>query len=126
MYLYVKTVERAHTPKKLWQKIRLSAPSEVCTAFPYRGCGITDCPSLASLLIKHGQRAQNVPYSPCAVVHAPSSQLTDQRTLHYWSLIECRLLPMPYQYLCSSIARLLPPYTELQREQYRQQVQRTH
>lgn len=25
VYLYIKTVERAHTPAKLWQKIRLSA-----------------------------------------------------------------------------------------------------
>ena len=26
MYLCIKTVERAHTPKAMWQKIRLSAP----------------------------------------------------------------------------------------------------
>jgi len=91
MYLYVKTIERAHTPARMWEKIKLSnsytkALEQVC----WDGCGQIGALNPASQIDKE------LIYWPNFTIHKCKQRVT--KITQY--LIKMRRLKLRQQCVC--------------------------
>lgn len=95
LYLYVKTIERAHTPANMWERIKLSsnytkALEQVCFCYSSFSWDILTCKS---------QIDKELIYWPNFITHKCKQRIT--KITQY--LIKMRRLSMTQQYVSFSL-----------------------